>query len=135
MSDFFKKAFSALAVVMVFIFSVLSTALTSQQHDFTVYLDNNATVEDCTWLIEMDKKDIIAQSGAGNIINPNTNDDSSVDVFYFDAVADGTVTLTLTYGQHKDGGTIFRTVVYSCESKDGAINAKLVDDSSKNVNL
>lgn len=135
MSEYFKKAFSALAIVMVFIFSILSTSLTSQQHGFTVYLDNNATVEDCTWLVEIDKKDIVTQSGSGNIINPVTNDNSSIDVFYFDAVADGTATITLTYGQHKDGGTIFRTVVYSCESKDGAIKATLVDDSAKNVNL
>lgn len=135
MSEFLKKAFSSLAVVFVFIFSVLSTSITSSQHDFTAYLDNNATVEGCSWLVEIDNEKVVAQAGTGNILNPATGDNSSVDVFYFDALSDGTATITFTYGQHKDGGQLFRTVIYACESKDGAITATLKYDSSKTVNL
>ena len=134
MALYLRRIFAVFIGILMAISSFLSGQIHFLNHDLTIELESNPSTG-CTWVVEIDNKDVIKSSGSKYT---DSNRPGSVPVvgaagtesFYFDAVSDGTATITFTYGRHWEGGSIFRTVVYECESKDSSIKVLNVTDSA-----
>lgn len=133
MSEFFKKVFAVLVAVFAAISSFITGAANIQKHDLSITLSANPTTG-CSWVVEIDNKDVIKESGSNYVQTPALPGMAGVggnETFYFDAGKDGEAKITMVYGQHWDGGSIFRTVVYTVVCKDGKLNVTNTVDSAE----
>lgn len=135
MALYLRRIFAVFIGIFMAISSFLSGQIHFLNHDLTIELESNPSTG-CTWVVEIDNKDVIKSSGS-KYTDPYKAPGSvpvvgaaGTETFYFDAVSDGTATITFTYGRHWEGGSIFRTVVYKCESKDSSIKVLNVTDSA-----
>lgn len=133
MAQFFRRIFAIFIAIFTAIITMFSGPIQSNEHDLTVVLESNPSTG-CSWVIEIDNEDVIKSSGS-KYTDPNRPGSIPVvgaagtEEFYFDAVSDGKATITFTYGQHWEGGSVFRTVVYECESMDSGIKVLNYTDS------
>lgn len=132
MTAFFKKAFAVFVAILAAISSLFTAGINAKRHDLTVELSSNPSTG-CSWEVSIDNEDVIKLSDRTHrdpINIEGVSGKPGTDVFYFDAVADGKATITLTYGQQWKEDGVFRTVVYECESKDSSIKVLNVTDSA-----
>lgn len=133
MSEFFKKAFAVFIAIFTAISSFITGAINIQKHDLAIKLSSNPSTG-CSWLVEIDNEDVVIDCGSKYVADPtrpNVAGAGGHETFYFDAAADGEAAITLTYGQHWDGGSIFRTVVYKVTVTDGKLEVTDIIDSAE----
>ena len=133
MSEFFKKVFAVFIAVFTAISAFITGSINVQKHDLAIKLDSNPSTG-YSWVVELDKEGIIKESGSYYSSRPhigNLSGAGGTDTFYFDAVSDGKVNITLTYAQHWENGNVARTVVYECLSEGGKIKVLNITDSAE----
>ncbi len=133
MSEFFKKVFAVFIAVFTAISSFITGSINIQKHDLAIKLDSNPSTG-YSWVVELDKEGVIKESGSHYADRPhigNLAGAGGTETFYFDAVSDGKVNITLTYGRHWEGGDIARTIVYECLCENGSIKVLSVKDSAE----
>lgn len=132
MSEFFKKVFAVLIAAFTAFSSLITGAINFQKHDLVIKLECNPSTG-CSWLVEVDNEDVVKKNGSHYVQDFSLPGEAGVggeESFYFDAGKDGEAKITMTYGQHWDGGSLFRTVIYTVSCKDGKLTVINTEDSN-----
>ena len=135
MSAYFRKIFAVLFSVLVAIGSLFSGSGNLTKHDLTLEFGSNPSTG-CTWVVSVDNEDVVEYSGnkyKADLSCPGVSGRGGTEYFYFDAVADGKATITMTYGHHWENGEVYRTVIVECESADSDIKVLNINDSAATV--
>jgi predicted secreted protein len=139
LSKIISLIMTALIALFPSVFAPITTDKAYQIEDQKLYviLDSNPSTG-CTWELENSNSAVIACDYS--YYKATTKLDSSSkgligvgghDVFVFNAVSEGTATLTFTYGQHWTGGTNYTVATFNCAvSADGTISVVSYDISA-----